>query len=327
MSVIQYKCDICNRVIDIPQNRNGLEIMNYCIITDGCYGKLSQIDVKFDHIRGSFPDRVENLNDYTRRKTLYKHAQTIKLFEWNIVHNLGVSPYIQVFVERPIIPEDIENIDENNLVKLVEVIPDYINISSINEVIIGFNKPEKGIAQLISKTTNKSEISKVRSVPTNDISYTQISTSSEITIGTISSDLILTLNLVIYSPNGESKTILYTIDDNPSIKSPWINFNKVYNGKTYTVRSFNLFDEDFSNIENGSTFSIINPVTGLQFNKNELIFLLSGEPYSTNDKILDKYLDIYDIDINSINTTLYNNGELSINDQKLIKIYPYIKEV
>jgi len=329
MSVIQYQCDTCNRIIDIPQNTNGLEVIQNCIITDGCHGKLSQIDVKLDHIRGNFPSKVDNLNDYIQRKILYNHKQSIKLTEWNIIHNLGIAPFIQIFIERPKIIEDLENVDLTNtdsLVELIETEPDYIEIISINEIRVGFPRPEKGIAQLIAKSSNKKQIIASTLVDTK-INYVQLSNTSEVTIGTLDDSNNITLDIMFYLPDGSTSLISYTVDNNPSINSPWVDYNKIYNGKTYTVRSFNLFDEDFSTVETGSSFSI-EAINGLQVNKNDLLFLLTKYPYSTNDKIIDKYLDIYDVDdTNSLNTTLYNNGEMSINEEKITKIYPYIKKV
>lgn len=328
MSVIQYQCDTCNRIIDIPQNKNGLEVMQNCIITDGCHGKLSQINIKLDHIRGNFPSKIDNLDDYIQRKILYNHKQSIKLIEWNIIHNLGIAPFIQVFIERPKVIDNIENINlenEESFVELVEIEPEYIKIISINEILVGFSRPEKGIAQLIAKSSNKQQI--ISTLVDTNITYTQLSNTSDVTIATLNDSNDITLDIMFYLPDGSTSSISYNVDNNPSINSPWVNYNQIYNGKTYTVRSFNLFDEDFSSIDTGSSFSI-ETINGLQVNKNDLLFLLAKYPYTTNDKIVDKYLDIYDIaGTNSLNNTLYNNGELLINDEKITKIYPYIKKV
>jgi hypothetical protein len=331
MSVIQYQCDICNRIIDIPQNKHGMEAVQHCVITDGCHGKLSQINIKLDHIRGNFPTRIDDLEDYVQRKILYNHKQSIKLTEWNIIHNLGVSPFVQIFIERPKILNNLENVDlENseNLIELIEVEPDYIKTISINEMILGFNRPEKGIAQLIAKTSNKDKIKP--SLISNISEFFQLSNKSEVNIATLSNKFGINpidIEFNFYSPEGEKTVLNYVVDDNPSILSSWVDFDKIYNGKSYVVRSFNLLDNSISNIENGSSF-VINTINNIQVEKNDLIFLLTKFPYKTNDKILDSYVDISNIlESNSTNITGYNDGELSINQDNIIKLYPHIKQI
>lgn len=321
MAVIEYKCDTCKRFIDIPQNKNGLEIIQKCIITDGCHGKLSQIDYKIDYLRGKFPNKVDNLNDYSKRKIIHNHKQSIKLNEWRIIHNLGVAPLTTVFIERPKILEDLENINlENpdNLVELIEVKPSYINVISANELVIGFDRPEKGISQLITKSSSIETIKP--NIKAEDI-YIQLSNSKTLTIATVSDDQLIDIELSFLSPTGIETNIQYQVDNNPSITSPWIDYNKLFvNGKTYTVRSFDISN---LNIKNGNSF-IINDL--LQ-TSNNILLLLTNSPYSTTDKVLNYIGKVPDTLENSINKTMINNGELFLNETQHIRVYPHIKKV
>ncbi|KKL11760.1 hypothetical protein LCGC14_2542580, partial [marine sediment metagenome] len=36
MAIVVYKCDLCQRKIELAQNKEGLEVTGRCIITDGC---------------------------------------------------------------------------------------------------------------------------------------------------------------------------------------------------------------------------------------------------------------------------------------------------
>ena len=84
MAIVVYKCDVCDREIEILQNPEGLETVGRCVITDGCRGNLYQIDTKQDFIRGKFPETVAGLTDWTQRKVLYDHTQSVATFQWRI---------------------------------------------------------------------------------------------------------------------------------------------------------------------------------------------------------------------------------------------------
>lgn len=324
MSVIEYTCDICNRIINIPQNKHGLEVIHKCIITDGCHGKLSQTDFKLDHIRGKFPAKSKTLDDYIPRKILYNHKQSIKLQEWRIEHKLGISPLINVFIEKPKELENIENIDltnPENLVELVEINPKYITIISGNELIIGFDRPEKGFVQLLSKSSTKQQ--NVKQID-ESINYFKLTNLSLLTIATLSEDAILDIEFEYIDPLGNVSSVIYNVDDNVSINSPWSDYNKIYaNNRSYIIRSL-IID---NNITYGSSF-VIKGINGLSLIENDLLLLLSNSNYTTVDKVLNKYGDISALSIeNSINETLYNEGELFVNVNHIYNIFPYIKKV
>lgn len=324
MSVIEYTCDTCKRIIDIPQNKYGLEVIQKCIITDGCHGKLIQSDLKLDHIRGKFPNKSKILDDYIPRKILYNHKQSIKLQEWRIEHKLGISPLINVFIEKPKELENIENIDltnSENLVELVEINPEYITIISGHELIIGFDRPEKGFVQLISKSSTKQPTIKPID---NSVNYFKLTNLSLLTIATLLDDEIIDIEFEYIDPIGNISSVIYNVDDNISINSPWSDYNKIYiNNKTYVVRSL-IID---TNITYGSSFNI-KGINGLSLVENDLILLLSNSNYTTVDKVLNSFGNISSLSTeNSINETLYNEGELFLNITNIVNVFPYIKKV
>lgn len=323
MSVVTYKCDTCNRQVEIPQNKKGLEVIQRCVITDGCRGKLHQTELKLNYIRGSLPDSVFGINDWTQRGVLYNHNQTIRSQVWTVTHNLGVFPSIQTYVERAVSSESGDKIE------LIEIIPESIQTINVNELNVTFNKPESGIAQCIARSTRPT----TQQTQTVTTTSTQISTGGELSIATLDNSLTIDVYLRFVSPTGTETTIVYTVDDEPSVLSPWVSVNKVIvKGKTYTVRSFNFLyllgniRNEFTDgtIPNGSAFSI----TGLNSNSQELLILLSAEPHTQFDKIKNQYLDPTTITLAQASTSLiYTEAELYASATLIKTIYPYIYEL
>ena len=135
MSIVVYKCPVCDRTIDIVQNPKGLDTVGRCVITDGCRGKLYQLDFKQDFTRGRFPDAVAGLTDWTQRKVLYDHTQAVSDSVWLIQHDLGVFPSVQVYV----------NIPSGNDIVLTEVEPLSINIIDENNLSVTLDRNQSGV--------------------------------------------------------------------------------------------------------------------------------------------------------------------------------------
>ena len=74
MAIVVYNCDTCKREVELPQNKEGLEVIQRCIITAGCRGKLYQTDLKLNHIRGKLPDSVIGLVDWSQREIGRAHV-------------------------------------------------------------------------------------------------------------------------------------------------------------------------------------------------------------------------------------------------------------
>jgi len=341
MAVITYQCDVCDRIIDIPQNKKGLEVMQRCIITGGCRGKLSQLDVKPDHIRGNFPERVDDLNDFVKRQTLYNHKQSVKLSQWEIVHNLGIVPSIQVFVERPkdvnLNEVDISVIDPNSLIELVELVPDSIEIIDGNRIRLNFLQPEKGVAQLVAKSTKPQEIES-QDVAADEIVVVGLSNDSELTIATKNSDSIIRIGLTFKTPDGVFFQREHLVD-NVSIRSAWVDYDEVLiSGTKYIVRSFNFVDNDpifGSDIPNGSAMfvhgissdlTLGNPLTSLK--RREVLGLLTNYPYQVQDKNVEQYFDFQSVTISNVNSqTIYDENDLLIEINSLSSVFPAILRI
>jgi len=333
MAVIQYQCDVCDRIIDLPQNKKGLEVIQRCIITDGCRGKLSQLAIKLDHLRGSFPDRVKNLNDYVQRQTLYNHRQSVKLEQWDIVHNLGVAPSIQIFVERPkdvnLNEIDLTVVDPNSLVEFFEVDPESVEIVDGNHIKVNFEQPEKGIVQLIAKST-KPKVFDNSPILDDSAAVIELTHNSELTIATKSDDASINLVLTFTTPTGLIYDRPYTVD-NVSIDSAWSDFDEaLIAGTKYTIRSFDFKDNDpifNTDIPSGSSV-YIKSINGASLERREVLGLLTNYPYEVQDKNVDQYVDFFNINVDNLaSQIIFNENDLLIETKSLSSVFPSILRI
>lgn len=329
MTVIVYKCDTCNREIEIPQNINGLETVGRCIITHGCRGKLYQQKVLPDYTRGNLSPGVDGLQNWIPRKVLYDHTQTIQRDTWTIQHDMGTAPVVSVYVDRP------TSQDPNNR---EEITPDDIIIQDENIVILKFDRPWSGIAQLV---TNQSDPHIFDTQPiVQSETARQFSTSGEITIATrintVGQNNIVNINIEYTNVNQTTIDQQYVADDQPSINSPWIDYDRaVIKGKIYTIRSFNAIIPEMTSgvITSGSTmqFNAIDPNNDgnfRQIQQGEVLLLLSQHPYQVVDKITNQFVDVSKVTSDQNNFGLYyDNGEFYNQPDIIETIYPPIRSV
>lgn len=332
MSVVLYKCDTCKREIELRRNIEGLERIQRCVITLGCRGKLYQVDVLEDYIRTSLPEPVSGLLDWQQRRILYNHQQVIAREEWTIEHNLGVFPVVSVFVDRPT-QEDPENREEITPVDIVPV--------DKNTIKLVFDRSWSGIAQLIGRQSDPNLLEPFDRAPppSQEQQLIQMSSGGEITIATKISDTgtepVIQLN-VRYVGASTVPDILYGADDQPSLLSPWNDFNRVLiGGKLYTVRSFNGLIPEMTTgaISNGASIRFV----GIDRNSDnnvedilpgEVLILLASPPFENVDKRRDVFVDVTDVtEENNPFGFAYNSGEFFVDTQVIETTYPPIRPV
>ena len=118
-----YQCDVCKRRNRVPTNKYSVDVIQRCIITKNCLGKLHKIlttaeanDVSA--ITPSLPDT----KDWVQRRVYYLHEQAIEDSVWIVRHGLANRPSVQVFVEQLV-----DGVEE-----LVEVDPQEIRVEIIH---------------------------------------------------------------------------------------------------------------------------------------------------------------------------------------------------
>ncbi len=325
MSIVVYKCPICDRTIDIVRNEQGLETVGRCIITDGCRGQLYQLSVKQDFSRGQFPSAVAGLTDWSQREILYNHIQSVEDSVWLITHNLGVNPSVQVHVDRP----------SGDTTVLVEVEPDSIVIISENVLQVNLSRDESGIAQCIGRSS-RPVIKNVRvEEETTTITPFQLSGNSEISIATLDSSTNNTFVFTFVTPDGRTIDLTYIVDDVPSIVSPGSTTDKVFfHGKSYTVRSFSGIDQVLitnGSVSDSSSFYIKTVDVGSGARPmlaEEVIFLLADSPYAETDRIDDRFIDPTVIGADEATFSFfYENGEFYAYDNLIETVFPNIRSI
>ena len=205
MAIVVYKCDTCKREKEFARDIKGLDTLQNCTITHGCRGQLYHKQLLPDYLRASFPDDVSGLEDWLQRKVLYNHTQGIERDNWLVIHNLGTFPSIQVFVNRPI---------EGNEDNQEELLPSDIEIIDNNTLLLKFDRPWAGIAQLVTRQSDPNLLNPiVTELPTTTTNLTQISNAGEITIATkiatLGDSTNINVTLLYTTTQGSTPQIIY----------------------------------------------------------------------------------------------------------------------
>lgn len=305
---ISYKCDICTRTIKLIDVQQGIGYLSRCSITQGCTGIMHPILNKTEKkLAKSIPPSISGVQDWSPRRVLYDYTQPFASREWTIQHNLDSFPNVIAYnkLNQQILPDRVIDIDQNT----VRVI---------------FKDAQIGIAQCIATSSKRiQETNDVETLP----SVTQITNSSTITIATVDDEPIDVLMTFEDPITGEITSIDYTdIETQLSVESPWVASRQVViSNRYYYVRSFNLrHDPNTTAILNsgklgaGVSVSIDTGATKL----HEHLILLTNPPFTSFDRITDKYVDLYISD----DSITFNKGELLISDtsKSIRSVYPPI---
>ncbi len=309
-----YQCDTCNRHIRVPLNPYGLDVIDRCIITNNCLGRLhiSKTTAERNLVPTTTPP-VDGLEDWVQRTMLYNHEQTIQRLTWRVQHNLGTYPIIQVVVNRP---------GPNGTVIHVELPPDSYTVTPIDyySCDITFTRNESGVAQCIS-TMSANRI--IQPVPqATQQSTFAITNSNILTIATENNDPQINSLSIRYSGT-TTATINYLGIETPAITpSPWNGINTVHIlGKSYTVRSFDIINRSttpdaFSNgtVLSGSNVEFLG-LSGQNF------ILLTNPPYTAFDRIFDRLININALSPANI---IFAGAEMAAQDSAIRNVFPYI---
>jgi uncharacterized delta-60 repeat protein len=346
MATITYQCSICERQIDLLENTQGLTVFGKCIITNGCKGKLNQLTRNPDNNRETFPSEVPGLQDYVQRKALFTYTQTLPQNVWNIQHNMGVSPAVDVYIY-------------NQTNTLVPLSPTQYTITLVdqNNITLTFNTVQTGIAQLVARSTAKIQPQTI----TPATSPFQV-TSNGVFIFAVPKYLTkfdyppslipnpqlpydlqtapIRIEVMITEPNTES-VICTEYLDTSLFNTPWNDWNEILvrKRKNYylfskSILNFRTFGEEttsFSSIPNGTQLAItrIDYGTGVlqPIDAEGLLILLANSPYTSADKIQNQVIDVADMVDNVIPYFTYNTTDFFVDQSCVEKTYPNILNV
>lgn len=312
-----YQCDVCNRRSRIPSNPYGLEVVQRCIVTNTCSGKMHRVTLSKDvNNTPAITPKVTNVQDWIPRNVLFDYVQGIKAIEWVINHKLGSVPTTQVFI----------NVDTSEGEISTETTAYTTTQVDSNTLKIKFDAPQSGIVQCVShasqNTTNPSIPAPIPA--TTDI---QLSNNNILTIATINDSTTIDIQARFTDPvTGIVNICEYNdVDAIPDAESPWAGAYQVrIVGKTYFVRTVIVTDPTTQTtpIVNGSLMNIT--INGLPINTyRDTLVLMGTPPYSVPDRVTDSYIDIA-----TINSTLpemyYSGGEILCSSKLIRPTYPPI---
>jgi len=343
MATITYKCNICDREIDLLENKKGLSTFSKCVITYGCKGKLLSVKRNPDNIRESFPPEVAGLEDFSQRRVIFDFNQNFPSNIWSIIHDLNTSPSVSVYVV-------------NSLGKLVELDQDEYTVIVVNsnQIKIKFNNTYTGKAQLVSRNS-------IKTIPTavqNTSNLSQATANGYFVFAVPKyltkfeypptilptpeapydlSNVPIRIEISVKKPN-EEEEICTEYLDNTLISTPWNGWNEVlirkrrnyylFSKNILTFRTLGTDNPSFSSIPNGTQLKItrIDYGTGvLQPLESEgLYILLSNSPYTTGDKVRNKLIDVGDMVDNDFDYFTYDTSDFYTNSQNVAKTYPDI---
>lgn len=347
MAVIEYKCTVCKREIEIPENKTGLEVMQRCIITERCRGELYRIGRKQDFLRAAFPDRVSGLTDYTARRALYNHTQSVDARDWFVIHNMGVVPSVQVLINSSAATA-ITDTDlacalrgDTEAQAQIETTDFTIEVVDANELIIHFESPQSGTAQLIARSTAIAPV--IEESTTAPEQFQLTATGSILTVATLNEIIPepndITLDITYNSPDGNTTVVhTYDIGTSANTTSPWDDFETILiQGKRYKVRTFDAFIPEMADgtLPNGSSFYFSSldvqadgspPPRGI--NAREVFVLLGLDPYDNVDKVKDQVIDTSKVTADNAELSFFTtNRELIAFESTIDSTYPIIREV
>lgn len=351
MATITYQCSVCDRKIDILEKPANVNVFAKCIITNGCRGKLNKLSRNQDNKRESFPAPVLGLQDYVQRKAFYPHVQEVLNPVWNIKHNLGSVPAVDVFIQTDTSTDTLTKLD----------VSEYkITIVDKNTCNVTLPGPYKGIAHLVARTSIQEF--DIAPVPTNDqtmitfggifvmavpkfLTKFEVPPQPPFTPADLPLDLKnqdIRLRVSVTEPNKEEIICVETVNLITLNSTPWVGWKEIllrkrrnYYIKYKSIFSFtSTFELDTvtnKDIPNGTQvrFLEIDFGTGSfqPIEQGDLLLLLANPPYQAIDKIRNKVVDVGAMIKNDFDYFLYQDGELYTSPSNIQSTYPQIEKV
>lgn len=314
-----YKCNTCNRSVKVTINATGIEIMQRCIITANCLGKMMRLTTQYDVTNTpSIPPEVAGLTDWSVRSVLNTHAQTVRAAVWNVQHNLENNPTVFVYVNRVV----------NGIVTLTEFTPKSINIIDMNNTQIVFNQAESGLVQCVALSSQRALTPSTSAVNTNALTDIQLTHIGEMTFATLDPTASISFTVMFNSPAAPQPIVIQYLNVStvPSATSPWVGVNYTsINGKKYYVRSVNILSSlpapimfQSGMIATGATVYFPNSMVA-----GQVLILLANNPMAAVDRIYDKYCDTASVGVSSPQM-YYSVGEVYANQSIIKNTYPPI---
>lgn len=212
---------------------------------------------------------------------------------------------------------------------MVLVKPHAVETIDNNTVRVSFLETCSGLAQCVA-SASQNTTNPVRAVGVDASAAFQLSHNGEITIATVNANPYITvaINFKSSTVSGGINVAFSGVDNTASVNSPWVGVDRIFvNGRTYTVRSFNL--ANLPPVPAIAASGNIDPTKarftfeGMSGNINENMILLGNSPFATVDRIYDRFIDISTLG-RFAPEIYYNAGEIYAAKQVIKPVYPLI---
>jgi hypothetical protein len=292
---ITYKCDTCNRSIDVQEHKRGLNVYGKCIITKLCKGQLHFVQNNANVVR---PEPSETYNDWTPKQQIAVYNKTSPQKNWKFEHNLNTIPAVTVYINNQLVPNT-----------------QYDQTITADTVEIKFATKQVGTIQCVVRNPT-TIISK--EIPDD---YVKVSTGSQLNVCVHSHNDMLYVDTAPGSQpiphamglfiNGSLQ--VYTLNyNNPQLA--WGDISKVHlYGNIYNLYSFYI-TTDNNSIYNYSSYEYQG--------ENPLIYILLSNSTNFVDKVYTNSISVFDL--NKDNNYIKDN-ELYVKQSIIRDCFPHIK--
>ena len=310
-----YECDVCNRQITITENRPGLTVLPTCNITLGCMGNLRRVSANERRKPKNTPSLIR---DWVQRQMLFKHQQRALSNRWIIHHNLDNIPIVDLFVSK----------QSGDTTVLTPAEPLQIITIDANTTEIVLKNAAIGVAVLT--TTAGQDRTEREVADTTKAEQYQVSANAEITVATLDNARNTSIGVTFRTAGGDVASEFNSIDDTPSIASPWVGERTaIINGRRYSVRSFNfrqtssvsaLFDS--ATVAENTNF-VFTHVGSIDLKRHDLLIMLSTAPHTISDRDYNHFIDAVDAALDKPQLT-FTKGNVYASHDVIRETYPQI---
>lgn len=311
---VQYRCNVCNRSIDVTEKKNSLDVFGKCIITHQCKGTLFFVK-RNDNILRPLPPASSEVPDWSYVPQVVtfnqKHARSV----WKFKHNLTAVPSIVVYIST---------VDGNNKltnIRLYEPSYTYNFTESYLEIIFSPNSqgiiPKfSGILQCVVRNS-----ASVEQTPIQTDNFIKISNNSIVSFCVHSHNKLYVANDTgVY--NNALSILLNEVEVNYPLgnnlpEQAWGDVEQVYMyGNNYIVNTLNIMlnDSGSPTIHNLSAYRYVG--------ENPMMYMLLSNSSKYVDKVYDRVVNIFELNIHN---NYIRNNELYVSKSIIRDCYPHIK--
>lgn len=348
MATIKYQCSVCKRNVELLEKPSGLNVFSKCIITNGCKGKLNKLSRNPDSQREVFPPPDDGLQDFTQRKSFYKHTQDLQNTVWKVNHNLGVAPVVEVYVNN------------NGLLQPLNFDQYQIKIIDKNNLQVVLPTVQSGMAHCIARSTvqsfdyNSIIPEKMFQVTTGGLfafafpryithfTVNPPSPTPTLPVDTETPPRPIRIEVSLIQPNSEEVICTETIPNAINNETPWKGWNEILLRKrrNYDIKIKSIFDFKRTLQLDTITKGDIAEGTQIRFlrvdygtgalqpiEQDNVLLLLSNPPFNSIDKITNQIIDTGYVLFSKNDYFTYSKGEVYTNINNVESIYPIIEKV